>query len=157
MRPRPLRTITALALVALVSACARHLGASGRVGGISVTDAVAWGFPGSGSLTVGCRITSSVPDSLVAVTTPVAAHAQLHNVVTNQGISRMIAVPVVPLPAHTTVRLGAGGYHVMLDSLLANVVAGDSVEVTWEFAGAGKLTLRVPVVKFGDAQELLTP
>ncbi len=139
----------------LAAACARRIGARGTVAGVTVTDAVAWGFPGSGSLTVGCRMESASPDSLIAVTTPVAAHAQLHNVVTANGISSMVAVRAIPLPPQSTVRLGAGGYHVMLDSLTAQVAVGDSVAVTWEFARAGKLTLSVPVVKFGDAQEVL--
>lgn len=147
-------TLLGLALL-LAAACARRIGAHGTVAGLTVTDAVAWGFPGSGSLTIGCRMESTSADSLVAVTTSVAAHAQLHNVVTKAGISRMVPVDAIPLPPQSSVRLGAGGYHVMLDSLRTQVSVGDSVEVTWDFARAGKLTLYVPVVKFGDAQELL--
>lgn len=147
-------TLLGIALL-LAAGCARRIGAHGTVGGVTVTDAVAWGFPGSGSLTIGCRMESATPDSLIAVSTPVAAHAQLHNVVTANGISRMVHVSAIPLPPQSSVRLGAGGYHVMLDSLTAEVAVGDSVAVTWDFAQAGKLTLYVPVVKFGDAQDLL--
>lgn len=147
-------TLLGLTLL-LATACARRIGANGTVAGVTVTDAVAWGFPGSGSLTVGCRMESTAPDSLIAVSTPVAAHAQLHNVVTANGVSQMVPVSAIPLPPQSSVRLGAGGYHVMLDSLTAQVTVGDSVAVTWDFARAGKLTLYVPVVKFGDAQDLL--
>lgn len=152
------KLVSAAAVVGIaagLAACGAHLGASGRAGDVRITDVVAWGFPGSGTLTIGCHLKSSAGDSLTAVTTSAAAHASLHNVVTTSGVSQMVEVPAVPLPAGSTVVLGTGGYHVMLDSLTGTFMPGDSVSVALVFARGGRLELRVPVVKFGDAQDLL--
>lgn len=142
-------------LVGGATACGGAGGAHTSVNGVTVSRAVAWGFPGSGSITVGCRIASSGGDSLLAVASPVAAHTQLHNVVTSNGVSRMVPAAAVPLPAGSTVTLGTGGYHVMMDSLAREVAVGDSVSVTFTFSHAGAVTLGVPMMRFGDAQDLL--
>ena len=67
---------------------------------------------------------------LVAVRTPVAASASLHQMQMQGQTMSMHEVDGVDLPAGQEVRLGPGGYHVMLFGLKQQLKAGDSVPLT---------------------------
>ncbi|HEY2629076.1 MAG TPA: copper chaperone PCu(A)C, partial [Usitatibacter sp.] len=67
---------------------------------------------------------------LIAVTTPAAKIAEIHESTQSQGMMRMHAVDEVPLPAGKRVELKPGGFHVMLVDLAKPLVEGDSVPLT---------------------------
>lgn len=91
------------------------------------------------------NITSRVPGRLVAVSSPVAGVAEIHNMTMEAGVMRMFAVDGVDLPANRTVRLAPGGYHVMLMELKRPLKPGERVplNLTLEFAGGKRQTLRL--------------
>jgi copper(I)-binding protein len=63
----------------------------------------------------------------------------------------MVPLGPAPLAPGDTLRLSEGGNHFMFDLARGSSVAGaDSLSVTLEFARAGALPLRFPVVPYGD-------
>jgi copper(I)-binding protein len=61
------------------------------------------------------------------------------------GMMTMRPVEKVEIPAESTVKLEPGGLHVMLLDLQKDLVAGDTVEVTLTFSGAGEVTVTAEV------------
>lgn len=76
------------------------------------------------------QITSAAGGKLVAVSSPLAGVAEIHEMSMVDGVMQMRAVPGVELPAGKTVELKPGGYHVMLLDLKRQVKAGQTVPVT---------------------------
>ena len=60
-------------------------------------------------------------------------------------VMRMVKQENVPVPAGEKVEFAPGGLHVMLIGLNADLVVGDTIEVTLSFEKAGEITLQVPV------------
>jgi copper(I)-binding protein len=92
--------------------------------------------------------------TLVAVSTPVAGVAEIHEMAMDGDVMRMRAMPGgLPLPAGKPVTLAPGGYHIMLMDLKQQLSPGDSVPVTLTIEGAdGKretLQLQAPVRALG--------
>jgi len=73
---------------------------------------------------------SSEDAKLVAVSTPAAKSAEIHESQQTQGMMQMHAVEAVPLPAGKRVELKPGGFHVMLVDLAKPLGEGDSVPLT---------------------------
>lgn len=88
------------------------------------------------------------PLTLVAVTTPAAAHAQLHTTTTTGGgtSGQMKALSHLVIPAHGTVQLRPGGTHVMLTGLRGTVAPGSRIALTFVFTNGARLTATVPVL-----------
>jgi copper(I)-binding protein len=89
----------------------------------------------------------------VGVASPAAREAQLHDHVIAGGLSRMVQLADVALPAGATVRFEPGGKHVMLLDIAAPLVPGGKLELTLRFATAPPLTLVVPVLDARSAPE----
>jgi len=100
------------------------------------------------------RITSAEGGKLVAVTSPVAATVEVHEMKMDGGVMKMGAVPSLELPAGQAVELKPGGYHVMLMGLKQQLKGGDQVPLTLTIEGKGgqKETLQVtaPVKALGQ-------
>jgi len=131
---------------------------------IAVEDA--WARVSPAGVTTGAayfKITSEIDDSLigVSVSTDIADHAEIHEVVHSMGMSdesmdmsddemhdgamSMQQIDSLELPAGSPVRLAPGGYHIMLIDLAAPLVAGETFELTLDFATADDLTVSVEV------------
>jgi hypothetical protein len=86
---------------------------------------------------------------LVEVQTPVAGHAEVHQMGMEGQTMRMQKVDGIDLPAGQTVNLASGGYHVMLFDLKQQLKDGEQVPLTLTFVGADKkrenVTVQVPV------------
>jgi copper(I)-binding protein len=76
------------------------------------------------------RLRSAAPATLVAVRSPAAASAEIHQMQMQGQTMTMHAVDAVALPAGQEVSFGPGGYHVMLFGLKRQLKAGDSVALT---------------------------
>jgi len=131
---------------------------------IAVEDA--WARVSPAGVTMGAayfKITSENDDSLigVSVSTDIADHAEIHEVVhsmdmsdesmdmsddeMHDGAMSMQQIDSLELPAGSPVRLAPGGYHIMLIDLAAPLVAGETFELTLDFATADDLTVSVEV------------
>jgi hypothetical protein len=123
--------------------------------GIVVHEAWAGASPGD-STTGAAYVTlmgGSRPDSLVSVSTPVAATAGVHETINDHGIMKMRPAGPVPLPPGEMVTFAPGGMHIMLTGLKQKLVAGQSFPLTLTFAHAGPITVQVTVRGLGRAMD----
>jgi copper(I)-binding protein len=88
---------------------------------------------------------TGAPDRLVGASTPVAATAELHETVNDNGVMRMRPVAGLPVEAGKPVVLQPGGYHLMLMGLRQQLKPGDSFPVTLVFERAAPVTATVVV------------
>jgi copper(I)-binding protein len=84
-------------------------------------------------------------DTLLSVASPVAAQAELHRTITEDGIARMRPAGKVLVPARGSVKAEPGGLHVMLHQLVRPLVAGERVPLILRFARAGAVTVTLEV------------
>jgi len=88
-------------------------------------------------------------DSLVDITTPASANAELHQSFSDHGVVRMRPVPSLQIEPGKPVTLTPGGYHIMLKDLKRPLKQGDSFLITLSFAKAGRITATATVEKAG--------
>jgi copper(I)-binding protein len=105
-------------------------------------------------------------DTLTTITTPAARVAELHQTMATSSPEHAMAsmpgmsghdmtsmsmrpIPALPIDANATLRFAPGGYHVMLMDP-APLHAGDSVDVTFQFARAHQITTRAHVITYAD-------
>lgn len=81
-------------------------------------------------------LTASQPLQLVAVATPVAGVAEIHEMKMEGNVMKMRALPVLNLPAGQAVTLKPGGHHLMLMDLKAPLAPNSSVSLTLTFKDA---------------------
>lgn len=91
-------------------------------------------------------IDSPAKDRLLAVKVDrgIAAEAQIHDHVHENGMMKMKHLPYLDLEPGETA-LAPGGLHIMLMGLAAPLSAGQAVELTLEFDRAEAVTVSVPV------------
>ena len=86
--------------------------------------------------------TGGQEDRLTGGSTPVAKTVQVHEMTMTNGVMDMHeVVGGLVLPAHGTVTLAPGGYHIMLIDLTRPIKTGDDVPLTLHFAKAGDITI----------------
>lgn len=90
-------------------------------------------------------------DTLLAVTTPAALRAEVHETVkTDAGAMSMRPLPQLAVPAGADVAFAPGGKHVMLFDVGPNVKPGDRIPLVLAFAGGKRLEVQAEVVGPGD-------
>jgi len=100
---------------------------------------------GGGYLTIHNAGSSS--DTLVSVSSPVAAAVELHEMTMRDGIMRMRELKDgIPVAAGATVSLSPNTLHMMFKQVKAPFKQGGTVAVTLEFEKAGKVDMTLPVV-----------
>lgn len=96
----------------------------------------------------------SLTDTLVDVQIA-AGQAELHEVVTEGGLTRMRHVSRLPIPAGGTVRLAPGGYHVMLTELSGPLEVGQTLPVTLVFARGDTVRFAASVLTYSEVVDRL--
>ncbi|CAM3917858.1 copper chaperone PCu(A)C [Roseateles saccharophilus] len=81
------------------------------------------------------QLTASRPLKVVAVSSPLAAVVEIHEMKMDGGVMKMRAVDALPLPAGQAVALKPGSYHVMLMGLQRPIQAGETVPLTLTVEG----------------------
>jgi copper(I)-binding protein len=82
------------------------------------------------------KITAPQATRLVAVSTPVAGVAEVHEMKMEGNVMKMRALPALDLPANQTVELKPGSYHLMLMDLKAPLMKDSNVALTLTFKDA---------------------
>jgi len=98
------------------------------------------------------------PDTLIGVTTPIAADAAVHQSINDHGMMKMRPVGPLPIEPGKPVTLAPGGFHVMLTTLKHALNQGDRFPITLNFAKLGHVTTTATVAafaKFGTAMPSL--
>jgi copper(I)-binding protein len=115
----------------------------------------AWARASAGAAKAGAAYVTLMggaqPDTLVGASTPVAATAEPHETINDNGVMKMRPAPRVEIPAHQTVTFAPGGTHIMLMGLKQPLTAGQSFPLTLTFAHAAPVTVEVQVRGLGRA------
>lgn len=84
-------------------------------------------------------------DCLLAITSPVAASAEMHRTNVEGGIARMRKVSMLHIAEGEVVEFAPGGLHIMLFGLRKPLVAGQTftMEFVFELAGAQRVIVAV--------------
>ncbi len=97
----------------------------------------------------------ATPDTLTGAQTPIAGMVHVHRMA-GIGGAQMRATEAVEVPARGQVQLRPGSLHLMLMSLTRRPQVGDTIEITLQFAHAGAISVRAPVVSYLDVSERAT-
>jgi periplasmic copper chaperone A len=97
----------------------------------------------------------ATPDTLTGAQSPAAGMVRLHRMA-GIGGAQMRAIEAVEVPAGGQVQLRPGDLHLMLMGLTRRPRVGDTLEITLQFARAGAVTVRAPVVSYLDVSERAT-
>jgi copper(I)-binding protein len=144
---------TALVLSALVAA-APAPAASIKAGDLTIETPWARATPkgaqvGAGYLTI--KNDGATADRLTAVAADFAT-VQVHEMSMTNGVMKMREVAGgLEIPAHETVKLKPGGYHLMFMDLKHPLVKGQTVKATLTFERAGQVPVDFPVMGVGAA------
>lgn len=84
-------------------------------------------------------------DTLLAVSSPVAAVAEMHDVKKEGGVLRMQALKAVELAPRQVLTFSPGGRHIMLIDMRQALRAGDKVPLTLRFRRAGAVNVEAEV------------
>lgn len=80
------------------------------------------------------------PDRLVSTTASFAGEVQVHQMAVENDVMKMRQLPDgLEIPAHGTVELQPGGYHLMFMELDGPVKAGEMYKATLSFENAGSV------------------
>ena len=145
--------VMALAFVLAIGACASMALAQQATGnGIEVVHAWARATPGrtqTGAAYASIVNHGGAPDRLIAVSSPVAEKADLHEDKLDNGIMKMRPLDALTIaPGHST-ELKPGGDHIMLMGLKQPLRQGESFPMVLTFEKAGAVKVMVNVEKPG--------
>jgi copper(I)-binding protein len=84
-------------------------------------------------------------DRLLSASSPAAASVQVHEMKMEGSVMRMREVDGLDVPAHGSVTLSPGQYHLMLVGLKAPLKAGSEVPLALHFQKAGDLQVELKV------------
>lgn len=88
----------------------------------------------------------SVPLTLVSVTSDVSTNAEVHETMSQDGMSHMMARPTLTVAPGATLAMKPGGLHIMLIGVTRTLAAGDSISLALRFADSTTVSTRIPVV-----------
>ena len=148
-----MKTFVSTALFALALAATPAFADSVKVGDLTIKDAWARATPkgapvGVGYLTI--QNDGATADRLTDVAVDFAK-VQVHEMSMNQGVMEMRKVSGgLEIPAHESVALKPGDYHLMFMQLRHPMVKGQSFKATLTFEHAGQATVDFPVMPVGS-------
>jgi copper(I)-binding protein len=85
------------------------------------------------------------PTTLVRVSTPIAARAEMHQSLMRNGMMEMAPVRSLAIAPDAPITFSPGGYHIMLTGLTQPLSAGQTFPLTLIFADGGSITTTVTV------------
>lgn len=115
-------------------------------GDLTVSHAWARGTATEGAAFLTVTNIGTEADRLVGASTPVAARAELHSHMMEDGVMKMRPVDGIDVPAHGVAELKPGAFHVMLIGLKEPLPEGKTIPLTLRFAHAGEVTVNVMVM-----------
>ncbi len=141
----------AVALLVLLSTQARA--ADYKLGSLEIDQPWARATPptaptGEGFFTITNK--GATPDRLVAMRTPAANQAEIHEMKMEGDVMRMRELDKgLELPPGATVTLSPGGFHMMLIGLKKPLIKDTRVPVTLVFEKAGSIDVELEVAPLG--------
>lgn len=102
---------------------------------------------GAAYLTIANR--GATADRLTAVYTPAASNVQVHQETEAYGVMRMRELTSIAVEPGGTITLKPGSMHIMMIGLQRPLKEGQEFPLILEFEKAGKINLKVPVMRVG--------
>jgi copper(I)-binding protein len=114
----------------------------------------AWARATPGAATIGAAYFAIVnptgsADRVIAISSPIAERAEIHQHYLDGDVMRMRKVPSVDIGPGETVIFKPGGFHLMLINLKQPLRQGDRFPLTVEFEKAGDVHVDVTVLSVG--------
>ncbi|WP_322105090.1 copper chaperone PCu(A)C [Paraburkholderia sp. J41] len=106
-------------------------------------------LPAAGYVTI--KNDGNQPVDLVDVSSDAYGMTMLHQTVSNGSTQKMVMVHKATVPAHGTLAISPGGYHLMLEEAKHKVAPGDTVNVKLHFSDGE--TLDTPFAVKSPAQQ----
>ena len=100
-------------------------------------------LPAAGYVTL--NNAGDLPAVLDGATSADYGSTALHETRNKGGVSEMVHVDKIIIPAHGAVAFQPGGYHIMLMKAKKQIKPGDRVPITLLFAGGNRLTVNFEV------------
>ena len=148
----------ALAL-ALAGAAAPALAQEFKAGDITVDKAWARATPKGAEVGAAYFVihnNGATPERLTGGSADFAT-VEIHEMKTDSGVMKMAELKNgLNIPAHATIRLAPGGYHVMFTHLTKPLAKGDKVKATLTFDPAGSVEVEFPVEEVGASGPMPT-
>ncbi len=95
------------------------------------------------------RNAGAEPDRLTGGTADFAT-VEIHQMKSEAGVMKMVELKDgLPVPAHGSVGLAPGGYHVMFTHLTHPLTKGETIKATLTFEHAGPVEVTFPVLAVG--------
>lgn len=95
----------------------------------------------------------ATPDRLIAIATPVAGSAEVHEMSMSGDVMQMRRIEGgLEIPAGGEVVLAPSGLHVMLVKLSGSIKLGEPIKATLTFETAGAIEVELKVEKIGAMQ-----
>jgi periplasmic copper chaperone A len=145
--------VAALGFSALVVLAGKAAAEEFKTGEISVEQPWSRATPGGATVGAGyltIKNDANSPDRLVSVSAEIAGSAEIHRMEMAHGVMKMRPLPEgVEVPAHGSVALAPGSYHVMFFDLKRPLKEGDSFPATLTFEKAGPLDVTFDVGGMG--------
>lgn len=144
----PFLALAGMAVLLLGQSCGNGGEASG---GLRVERAEVGLMPGEGPAVAYVTVSNGGEgDRLVAVETPLAAQAELHESLDEDGVVKMVARPEgFEVPAGGILTLEPGGKHIMLFEPRRDLVADGHVALTLQFEHGGTREVQATVLQVG--------
>ena len=139
---RPAATIAALTAALLcVGAMASAPASAAGAAAITATNAwVRWlpnNLPAAGYVTLTNASDKNI--DLTDIASPDYGSAMLHQTVSNGSTTNMVMVDKATVPAHGSLKIAPGGYHIMLEEAKHKVAPGDTVHLKLTFSNGETL------------------
>lgn len=88
--------------------------------------------------------------TLINISSTVAIRTEMHDTRATNGVSRMVQLATVTVPAEGAVRFAPGGRHVMLFSINPGIKRGSRVPLVFSFADGLRVTYNARAIAAGD-------
>jgi copper(I)-binding protein len=140
--------LTLGALLPVVLTVAAHAGEVARLGPIEIDTPWARATIGTarpGAAYVTFRNTGDQLEKLVGISTPAAAHPEVHEMTQEGDVMKMRPAGPLEIPPGEEVHLEPRGMHMMLMQLRQPLEEGESIPITFTFREAGEITVSAPI------------
>jgi periplasmic copper chaperone A len=121
----------------------------GRAADTSLMASEAWSRPTISAAMAGVVYVTvtdgGAPTALVSVATPIAAQAEMHQSLEQNGMMEMLPIKSLPIAPGSPITFSPGGYHIMLTGLRQPLSAGQTFPLTLTFADGSTITTTVTV------------
>jgi periplasmic copper chaperone A len=150
---KPMRRRSLLfALAAGGAAALAGLAAAAQDGGLRIHEPWSRATPGGARVGVGYLVVENrgtAPDRLLGGASEIAGRVEIHETVTEGGVSRMRPLEALPVAPGGRVELRPGGLHVMFMDLKRPLKEGERFAATLRFERAGAVPVEFAVRSIG--------